>query len=226
MVIARLPHLIVGAPHERKPNVDRARRDHLRRHHADYGVRLIAKIQRATEHVGIALEEPLPKPIADDGEERAADAIFFFRECPSELRLQSEDLEKVRRHQASADLFGGASLEAAQVKRFSTRDRDVFEDGIVALPIEIVRKRNRNLRLVGVGLGDDHDPIPVRIRQRPEQDAIDHAEDRRVRADAEREREDRDEREARRFPELAEREAEVVHGALRSISPLLRRTRV
>ncbi len=52
----------------------------------------------------------------------------------------------------------------------------------------------------------------VRVRQRAEEDGVDDAEDGGVGADAEREGEDGHEREAGRFAELAESEAEVVHG--------------
>jgi hypothetical protein len=116
VIIAVLPDGVIGAPHERKPNIDRAGREHLRGHHADHGVRLISEIEGATERVGIPLEEPLPKPIADDCEEWSPDAIFFFRKGPSQLGLQPDHFEKIRRDQASADLLGRASLQAAQVK--------------------------------------------------------------------------------------------------------------
>ena len=76
------------------------------------------------------------------------------------------------------------------------------KERVVALPIDIIGKRNGNLRLVRVGLGDDHDPIRFRIGQRLEQDRVDHAENRGVRADPERERENGDEGEAGRLQQL------------------------
>ncbi len=60
MIIASLPVRIVGAPHQGEPDLDCARRKHLRRHHADNGVRLVAEVQRAPEHMRIARKESLP----------------------------------------------------------------------------------------------------------------------------------------------------------------------
>jgi hypothetical protein len=55
----------------------------------------------------------------------------------------------------------------------------------------------------------------MRIRQRSKQDGIDHAEDRSVRADAEREGDHRDAGKRRILQELSESKAEIVHVLLR-----------
>ena len=66
----------------------------------------------------------------------------------------------------------------------------MFENGVVVLPIEIIRQRDRIILSRPGRFVQNHDPVGIRIRQRPEQDGIDDAEDRGVRADAERERQD------------------------------------
>ncbi len=63
---------------------------------------------------------------------------------------------------------------------------------------------------MGRGFVADDDEAGGGVRQRPEQDAIHHAEDGGVRADAEREGEDRDDRERGMLDELAEAVADVV----------------
>ena len=60
--------------------------------------------------------------------------------------------------------------------------------------------------------------VGLRIRERSQQDRVDHAEDRGVRADPEREGEDGDESEARRFAQLAESEAKVIYHIVRQFS--------
>jgi len=42
------------------------RRRHFRRHHTDYGETLVVKLDRATQHLRVAIEYTLPKAIADD----------------------------------------------------------------------------------------------------------------------------------------------------------------
>src|SRR5205085_9083543 len=122
-------------------------------------------------------------------------------------------------NESAGNLFRRAAFQSAEIKRLAPRDRDVLEHGVVAFPINISRIRDGNLRLVRIWFGENDNAIAVRIRERLEQDRVNHTEDRGVRADPEREGEDCDEGKAGRFPELAEREAEIVHGALRFIWP-------
>ena len=64
----------------------------------------------------------------------------------------------------------------------------------------------------------DHESVGLRIRERSQQDRVDHAEDGGVRADAESEGENGDEGEARRFAQLAKREAKVIYHIVRQFS--------
>ena len=115
-ILAHLPGRTVRPAHDRKPDLHRARRSHLRRHDPNDGVRLIAEIHAPSQHVGIARKNALPQPVADDGHKRSAHPIFFFGEDPGQLRRESDHLEKVRRDEASADLLRRAAFEAAQIK--------------------------------------------------------------------------------------------------------------
>ena len=82
----------------------------------------------------------------------------------------------------------------------------MFENGVVILPIEIIGQRDRIILSRPGRFVQDHDPVGVRIRQRPKQDGVDDAEDRGVRADAERKCQNSDQSEPRRFAELAKSE--------------------
>ena len=72
---------------ERKPDFCRPRRKHLRRHHADDGVKLAAKVEGASQDAGIAVENSLPKPVADHRHQGPARSIFLLGENAPELRL-------------------------------------------------------------------------------------------------------------------------------------------
>src|SRR5256714_8205865 len=218
MIVAVLPHLVVCPPGKREPNVDRARGKHLRWHHAHDRVGLVAKVDGFAEHVRIAVENALPEFVADHRNHRAADAIFFLGEDAPDLRLEADDFKKVSGDECARDLFRRAAFQSAQVIGFPARDRDIFENRVVPFPIDVIRIRHRDLRLIRVRLGQDDNAVAVRIRERLEQDRIDDTEDRRVRPDAERQGKNCDEREARSFPELAERETQIVHGALRYLT--------
>src|ERR1019366_8802416 len=73
-------------------------------------------------------------------------------------------------------------------------------------------------------LGETDQAIGLWVWQWPQQDAVHHAEDGRVRADAERERQCRDERESAMLEKLSDAEAYVgperVHGRPRDYAPL------
>ena len=116
MIIARLPAGIVRAPHQGKPNFRRARREHLRRHHANDRVGLVAEIHGASEHVWVARKKSLPQTVANNGDERSAHAILLFGKDATQLRREPNHFEKVRRDQASTDLLGRAPFETAQVE--------------------------------------------------------------------------------------------------------------
>ena len=74
----------------------------------------------------------------------------------------------------------------------------MLEDGIVASPIEVVGKGNRSIRSAAEFI-QRHDAAGVRIRKRLQKDRINHAENRGVRANAERERDYGDRHKSRRF---------------------------
>src|ERR1700682_2657304 len=111
MIVARLPHRVAGPAREGKPNLRRARREHLRRHHADDSVGLVAEVYRAPEHVRVARKNALPKFITDHANQRTAHAIFLFGENAAQLWREPDDFEKIRGNETAGDLLRRATLE-------------------------------------------------------------------------------------------------------------------
>ncbi len=78
---------------------------------------------------------------------------------------------------------------------------DVFERSRLLAVGRIEKRRRASVRDADAGRGviDVYEPIGVRVRQRLQQHALNHAEDRGIRADADRERHHRDRREQRQL---------------------------
>ena len=54
MVLAHCPRGRIRATHQRKPDFHRSRRKHLRRHHADDGIKLATKVEGASQDAWVA----------------------------------------------------------------------------------------------------------------------------------------------------------------------------
>jgi len=210
MIGAVLPARIGASAHDREPGVDCMRRIHLARHNADNGGWLAVKIDHASNNLGIAVKGAVPKTIAENDQGRRARLIFIFSEGPANLRRQSDYVEEVRRYKRNRDSFRFAAGNAAEIARLQTAEREMLERSAVAPPVDVIRQSDRHIRSGG-GLIKINDALRLRIRERTEEDGVNHAEDRAVRTDAERQREHSDDCEARGFAQLAEGEAEIVH---------------
>src|ERR1700683_213690 len=123
-----------------------------------------------------------------------ADALpicaFLGQKCAPQHRLRFHRREVVGSHQKSVEVLG--SLHAAQVSVPPTVCCDVIEDVVLLLPIEKICRRD----FVSVEADTWH-TLPksdesggLRELQRPKHQRVHHAENIRVRTDAQRERED------------------------------------
>ena len=144
-----------------------------------------------------AIERTLPKPVANDHNRQRADFVFVFAERPTDLRRQSDDVEKVSRDRSARNALRVASRNSAEIARFLMSRGEMFKNSVVLLPIEIIRERDRIILSRPRRFIEDHDSLRVRIRQRLQQDGVDNAEDRGVRADAERKRQHSNKSESR-----------------------------
>jgi hypothetical protein len=135
---------------------------------------------------------------------------------PSIVHLSGGGVPIVYRPQPQAghdtSWLGIAAL--VQVGRATGEQRGVLDGRRLRLAVEIIRDRDAGLIEVDalVAVPDEDQAVRVRIRQRSEQRLVEQAENGGVRADAERQRQDGDEREDRLPAERTKGVAEVGHG--------------
>ena len=191
---------------ERNVHLDRVRLDReleSLRHHSDDGVGTTIQHQDAADHIFRAIELALPKSVGqDDLESAGAAARLFIRahEAAAGDRLDAEDVEEFRAYFLSVEAVRFASVHQRQLA--VAVNRDVLEAAVLFPEIEEIRvahrrKFGRRSRLVEIDAADSHQLVRRRKRKRFQEDGVDDAEDRRVRADAEREGEDGDDGERR-----------------------------
>ena len=137
----------------------------------------------------------------------AARGVVLGDEAAPKQGLEPEDAQVVGGDLGSAEPDGIGS--AADVLVDIVRRGDRFELGRLGLPVQEDAAVGDG-KSAGVGnLGNLDEAVGVGVRQRLQQQGVDDAEDRGVRADAEREREHGHQDEAGRFGKLADREAEI-----------------
>ncbi len=141
--------------------------------------------------------------------------VLAVGERAAERGLYAEDVEVVCRHARAAQAHG--FVDAGERDRAASLSGNEFEDGVFARPVEVVERRDAVGAAARRLLEHAHDAPGFGVEQGPEQDGVDEAEDRGVRADADGERGQRDRGEAALPHECARAEfqilEEVVHGA-------------
>jgi hypothetical protein len=144
--------------------------------------------------------------VAQEDDVGRADLLFPADEAAADDRLDAEEIEEVVRDDAGLDalrLTASVELERHRVVLADAGERREF-------PIVVdLRHRQAPLRVVGVRLPDADESLVRRIRQLLQQRAIDHAEDRGRRADAEGDGDDRQRGEGRRLREGPRGESDV-----------------
>ena len=162
------------------------RQHEVRGHDPDDLVRRAVDLDRAAEDRRVAGIPPLPEAVAEDRDLRPVRDVLLRREDTSPDRRHAEDGEQVRRHGPGGDALGVAvtrQVHLPVVPRRDLAERAAFLAIVVDLAIGnpgLVERRPA---------APDHDgAVGLAPWQRAQQDGVDDAEDRRVRADAERER--------------------------------------
>ena len=182
----------------------------IRRHHADHRVIAGAELDGFTDDVRIAREPSLPQAVAENDNEIFAILLFLRGEDPAEQRLRMHDREKPIAHLRAGHALGFA---------IARKDRpeigiggDFFEHMIPRAIIRDIGCRHLSARTAAgfVFAPNENNRLRLVIRQRFQQDGIDHTEDRRVRADPEREGNDGDRGEARTFQKHSGAEPNVL----------------
>ena len=177
----------------RRPELAGARIVKPRRHHTDDGVHrgFDAKLQRVERG---AVEPQAPEAIADDHGWRAADALLLGNEAAADDWPHSHHVEEFARHAGAGRHDRLASCDDRSRARRHLRHR--AEAPRAGLPVFEVRLRYVLLTAAaGIDLIQPHDVLGLWIGQRPQQDAIDDAEDGGGGANPEPERQDGDDSE-------------------------------
>src|SRR5487761_46117 len=140
---------------------------------------------------------PDPDSVADNYHLVVAELLLVGPKCPAQGGLYAEQIEKVGGNFRAPKLFGISG--SGEIVAPGLKGADVLEDLILRAPVEKVSGRRstaENLP-VAVRLPDNHDLLRIGERQGPQQDCVYDAEYRRVRADAQRQCDDGNDREAR-----------------------------
>ena len=131
--------------------------------------------------------------MADQHDVLAAGPIFVRREIAADLRLEAQAGSSAA--EACRPMSCSGSPRPVSVNALTDRQREVAEHLLPLLHLEVPRigeaDARQVLRLVRRAQSDQ--PVRLAIRQRTQEDRVDDAEERDVRADAEREAENGDE---------------------------------
>ncbi len=164
--------------------------------------------QAAPEDRRIPAELPLPVAVADHGNQRIlSGAVVLGEEPATERDRDAEHGVIVAADELTAGRFDAvAGCHPERGARVAGRAGEQVGSSADALVVRIVRRRGGPLGAVR----DENQFVRIVHRHRPQHDRFEQAEDRGVRADAERERQDDDRGEPGIAPERAQRVAHVL----------------
>ncbi len=175
--------------------------------HADDLVRLAVDANRAADDVGVTPEAILPIPVADDEDAMVAQDLLVGTEAAAHSKSAAEDGEEI---DGSADAEGHlrrpAGFGEAHFRAGVSGDLAVAVH--LGLQIQVVGRRDAAEGILGSRAIDAVQSIAVGIGRRAHV-SVEHAEHRRVGADAESERDDGDEGQAGRATQRLDGEPEV-----------------
>ena len=192
---------------ERIPHVD-VLRPEGGRNHSDDRRRRRAKRDAATDGRWRAGKATLPQRVRDQRDRRCARLLLVVGEQSARRRCHPEQREDAALGGPRRDCFRSTVDEDGDAA-VGVVDRHVLKRARTRAPIEEVGIGDVQLES-GTALVQPRDPAGLAIWKRLQQDRIDHAEDRGVGADPERQRQCRDQREPRRARDHPEGVSEVV----------------
>ena len=182
-----------------------------RRQHADDGVRLVVEQQALSQRAALRIATPR-KSIREQHHAFGAWLVIALVEAPPLGRSHTEHGQKRGADHLGRDAFRLAAAADGQAGR--AHGADAGERLATRAPVVVVVARGRDARELRRLLGEDHHPGGVLVGERLKQDRVDDGEDGGVRADAQRQRQDGDEREAGPRAEVAKRDAHVLHASI------------
>ena len=178
------------------------------RENADDGMRLAVEVDEGPDDVRIRSEAPRPHAVTEQHHAVRAFPCFLLREEPPQPGSRPQQWEQRRRDAGAGQggavetrRPGGDLLVAGELLE---RLGALVEHGHRAVRQPHVRSAARPQRLT-----DANDRVGIGVRQRPQQDAVDDAEHRGVRAQAQREHQRHAGREPGASPQAADGVAQV-----------------
>ena len=178
------------------------------RHHADDRVRPAVEVDRAPQNARIAAELAMPEPMAENRDGVLAGHVFRRRERAAEQRLRAQRVEQVGRDLPEPHPHGVAG--SRQVDLPDVPRRHALHAAELRAVVHELRVGHPRL-VPALPLAPDHHAAGgFGVGERRQQNRVSDAEDRRRRADAERQREQRGRGEAGRPAEPAEGVSKVL----------------
>jgi hypothetical protein len=182
-----------------------------RAQHADHFVRLAVQRQLAADDGGIGAKAPPPEPVTQHGNTPAVRQILGGSKGPPCRHRRSEQPEEVRADVSGRDLF---RVAFSQVDHAEPECRHVLDDGRLPAPIVELGWRRSLSNSLRRGIDEHDEAARIRVGERPQQDGVHDREDRRVRADAERQRGNGGKGEGRAVPGGAKRVPQILKECL------------
>jgi hypothetical protein len=179
----------------------------LRRNDPDDAVGLVVEDQLLVGEIGAAVEPLAPELLVHDHDLRRARLVLAFGQGAAQNRIEVEDFEEIAGYESAPDALG--PFTARQVHALRLKGGELFDRARLVAQVVELQDGNAVAVAGGIGREDVDQSFGIMIRQRAQQDGIDDAEDRGVRANAERESENGDDREGRRFQKLTKRIAKI-----------------
>ena len=160
-----------------------------RRQHPDDRVRAVVHLEHLPDDRSIPAKPRLPVRVSQDQHGVRSSRVVRLDERTANERLDPEDVEEIGRDDAGCDAIGLATPQQIEVHLMEL-DEAVEARQLLAIIVKLL-DGHADVLLVGERrrMSNQHETIAVVVWQRLEQDAIEHAEDRGVRANPETERE-------------------------------------
>src|SRR5262249_26025812 len=157
-------------------------------HYPYYQVRLVAERDLLVQNSGIGAETSLPETVAQNNYFILSRLLFLGSENSPECGVHAYQLEEIDRYSGAANLFRLAG--SSEVVCIVGHSGHPLESFVPIAPVYEIRIRGDVIgdSLPPVVTPDHRQLLRLRIWHRAQQHAVDDAEDRRVRADAQRQR--------------------------------------
>ena len=205
-------------PAGRQPEIAPVRKSETRRHHADDCIiPTSVGIDRKSlaDDVRIGRETTPPQFMTDHRHPMAVPLVILRKKCATEQRLHAQNAEKTRRCVNRFHLFDTVGADQIEIvgAQPSGPESHAFKDAVLFPPIQEIRPGHLfPVEAAARTSFPQHDEaVRLRIRQRLEKDSVDHAEDRCIRPNAQRQCEHGHAAEAWALQQQAQGIAKVIH---------------